>query len=76
LNPPKKKSVKLLLDRAATEPVFRELLESEARALTDVGNTFHIRHSESNQIELEKDTHAEYLFYRLFALIWLLLPDQ
>jgi len=42
-------------------------------ALTTVGNTFHIRHSEVSQVELAGDNHVDYLFHRLFALIWLLL---
>jgi len=69
----KKASTQVLLDKAADEPKFRELLETEARALTEVGNTFHIRHSETKQVELRTEDHVDYLFHRLFALIWLLL---
>ena len=69
----KKTSVKLLLDKVSNEPGFRNLIESEAKELTDIGNKFHIRHSEKNQIKLSKDEHIEYLFYRLFSLILLIL---
>jgi hypothetical protein len=71
--PDKRTSVKILLDRTADEPTFRNVLEQEARALTDVGNAFQIRHSETTQIPLLRNDHVDYLFHRLFALIWLVL---
>lgn len=66
-------SVTALLDKAATEPTFRETLEDEARELTDIGNKFRIRHSETDKVPLELSEHGDYLFHRLFALIRLLL---
>lgn len=69
----KKASAQALLDKAADEETFRQLLDDEANALTKVGNTFHIRHSEISQIELRTEDHVDYLFHRMFALIWLLL---
>lgn len=69
----KKESIGALLDKAAAELTLRGFLETEARTLTNIGNTFHIRHSEKQQVELEKDEQADYLFHRLFALISLLL---
>lgn len=64
-----------LLDRAAgtTSPKLREELEKEARALTDMGNSFHIRHSETKQERLQSGDHVDYLFYRLFSLLHLLM---
>jgi hypothetical protein len=66
---------KLLLDKAAgaESPKFREMLEREASALTGIGNSFHIRHSETNQEPLSSSQHVDYLFHRLFAFIALLL---
>ncbi len=75
-DPDKRASVSALLNQAASEPKFREVIEEEARALTDIGNTFLIRHSETSQIPLQEDEHVDYLFYRLFALIWLLLRSR
>lgn len=69
----KKASVPILLDGAASETQFRKLLEDEARALTQVGNQFQIRHAETTQIPLARIEHWDYLFHRLFALIYLLL---
>lgn len=69
----KKMSVTILLDKASSEPKFRQELEEEAIKLTKIGNTFRIRHSETSQIQLESNENVDYLFHRLFALIMLLL---
>lgn len=69
----KRKSVSSLLDLAATDVAFREVLAAEARALTDIGNSFHIRHSEVTQSVVVEPGHIDYLFHRLFSLITLLL---
>lgn len=69
----KKAAATALLDRAAPEPTFRGMLEEEAQALTIIGNTFRIRHSETTQVPLTLDEHVDYLFHRLFGLIRLLL---
>jgi hypothetical protein len=72
----KKKSVAQILDRAASEPKFRKLLEKEAQKLTSIGNSFHIRHSEINQTELERMEHFDYLFHRLLSMILLLVNKR
>lgn len=72
-DPDKRVGIKKLLDKCASEPNFRETLKKEAKELTDIGNTFHIRHSETNQIPLKKNEHVDYLFHRLFALIFMAL---
>ncbi|MBK8768211.1 MAG: hypothetical protein IPM01_27930 [Burkholderiaceae bacterium] len=69
----KKQSVGRLLDLAAPEPAFRAQLESEAHALTDIGNNFHIRHFETDSVALALPAHFDYLFHRLYALIHFLL---
>ncbi|MGE5304009.1 MAG: hypothetical protein ACM3TN_11900 [Alphaproteobacteria bacterium] len=69
----KKSSANALIEKSASEPTFKAALISEAKSLTEIGNTFHIRHSETSQVALKSDTHVDYLFHRLFALIWLLV---
>ena len=69
----KKASAAALLDKAVSEPHLRAVLEDEARSLTRIGNTFRIRHSETTQVEIGAHQQADYLFYRLFSLVWLLL---
>jgi hypothetical protein len=72
----KRMSVAKLLDTAAPERTFRALLETEARALTEAGNTFHIRHFEADKVALDDPEHGDYLFHRLFALMHLLLYSR
>jgi hypothetical protein len=62
----KKASASAIIARAATGPTFKILLEEEAKSLTSIGNAFHIRHSETAQVELQRDIHVDYLFHRLF----------
>jgi hypothetical protein len=69
----KRVSVRILLDVAASEPRFRALLEAEARALTDIGNEFQIRHFETSKAAIEIPEQLDYLFHRMFALMHLLL---
>lgn len=72
----KKASVEAILDKASSEEYFRQLLETEARELTRIGNSFQIRHSETTQIPIECNEHIDYLFHRLFAMIRLLLESR
>lgn len=69
----KKAKVSALLDKVASEQYFRERLEREARELTDIGNMFRIRHSETTQTPLQLNEHVDYLFHRLFALVRMIL---
>lgn len=69
----KKQSVSTLLELAIPEPQFRARIEVEARELTDIGNSFMIRHTETGKTRIERQEHIDYLFHRLFALIWMLL---
>jgi len=62
-----------LLNKASTEPGFRQDLEDEARALTNLGNTFQIRHSETDKTPIQRSEHVDFLFHRLFAMIRLVL---
>jgi len=78
LNDPanKKLSVANLLNQAATETTLRARLEEEARQLTDIGNTFMIRHSEVNKVPIQESKHIDWLFHRMFSLIYLLVIDR
>jgi hypothetical protein len=69
----KKQTTKMILDTAASEPTFRELLEVDARELTRIGNKFRIRHSETDKVEIHEAAQVDYLFHRMFAIVMLLL---
>ena len=72
----KKASVVALLDTAAPAAKFRGVLENDALELTRIGNEFMIRHTETNKVPIDSSLHIDYLFHRLFALIWLLLQSR
>jgi hypothetical protein len=69
----KRESAGRLLDKVATEPTLRARLEEEAIALTNIGNTFMIRHTEIDKIPITDSAHLDYLFHRMFSMIRLLL---
>lgn len=69
----KKSSVKKLLDAAVAEATLRDRVEREARELTDIGNSFMIRHSETDKVPIKETEHVDYLFHRMFALIFMIL---
>ncbi len=69
----KKASTSALLDRVADGPM-REVIETESLALRDIGNEiFMIRHSETDRHPLTDGRYVDYLFHRLFSLVYLLL---
>jgi hypothetical protein len=72
----KRESTRRILDKGSDEPHFREVLENEARLLTDIGNNFMIRHAEVNKTPIVDDDHVDFLFHRLFAVIRLLLKKS
>jgi hypothetical protein len=72
----KRRSVIVLLKRAAEDPLFRQMLDDEARDLNGIGNSFHIRHSEVTQSPVTDSSHIDYLFHRLFSMIHLLLKKR
>jgi len=61
-----------LLNRAAVSR-FRDMLGQESKSLTDIGNTFRIRHAETNQEMLTSSEQVDYLFHRMLSLIRFLL---
>ncbi|MHC2994932.1 MAG: hypothetical protein IBV53_05470 [Candidatus Atribacteria bacterium] len=71
--PDKKKQIEALLMRAIPQSEFRERVNQEAIALTNIGNDFAIRHAETNKIIISESEFLDYLFHRLFALIQMLL---
>jgi hypothetical protein len=76
-NPANKKlSITSLLDKVSSERTFRATLETEASALTRIGNDFQIRHTEVGKPLIADGAHVDYLFQRMFAFVWLLLGKR
>lgn len=69
----KKNSTRILLDRSASAPEFRKALEGEATALTSIGNTLMIRHTEVAREPIDDPDEVDYLFHLAFAMIHLVL---
>ena len=69
----KKAQTKAILDKASREPNFRQRLEVETLELTEIGNSFMIRHTETNKTPIMDSAHVDFLFQRMFAIIRLLL---
>jgi len=68
LDPDKKKGVCALVGRMAASPPEVELLDAEFSALTEIGNSHHIRHYETDKHPID-DTLVDYLFVRAYALL-------
>ncbi|MFO0752645.1 MAG: hypothetical protein U0411_04890 [Thermodesulfovibrionales bacterium] len=75
-NTNKKLSVESLLAKASPDTAFRTILNAEAQALTEIGNLFHIRHTEVSQAAVTDSAHVDYLFHRLYCMIQLLLSKR
>jgi len=72
----KKQSVNELIQLVANKNSgIEQLINDEAKALTNIGNTFQIRHFETNRIEITDNKHIDYLFYRMISLIHLFLTE-
>jgi len=72
----KKQSVEELIQLVANKNSgIEQLINTEAKALTKIGNDFQIRHFETNKIEITDNKHIDYLFYRMISLIHLFLTE-
>ena len=52
---------------------FRSIVETEFKAMTKAGNELRIRHVEVGHEPVGETGEKDYLFMRLYALIWLML---
>lgn len=69
--PNKKAHAAALLREIAgpSSPQFLKIVEKEAKQLADIGNTMHIRHSETDQERLGPSEHVDYVFYRMWTFL-------
>lgn len=69
----KKQSADILLSKASLgQTAFKDILENECKALTDIGNQYQIRHFERYTKQITSEEHLDYLFYRMYSLVSLL----
>lgn len=71
----KNKSMEDLLSKAVPDVPLRDKVRTEAKELTSIGNSFMIRHSEVGKIPIQDPNHVDYLFHRMFSIIYLLLKS-
>ena len=64
----KKKSSSELVSIASDGFNF-EIIESEFKLLTKIGNEYKIRHHETDKLEVSRSKHIDYLFFRMLSLI-------
>ena len=71
----KKARATALIDRAISDdaPVFRSVVETEFKAMTKVGNELRIRHFEVGREPVGETGEKDYLFMRLYSLVWFML---
>lgn len=73
----KRKSAEEIISKVVHSKNARALIETEMLALTEIGNTWRIRHHEVGKTELRHDpVLRDYLFLRMFDLIRLLLNPR
>ena len=69
----KKQSTNIIISKFNENAVFSELIEKEMRQITEIGNTYRIRHSEPRQATLSSHDQIDYLFHRCLATINIIL---
>ncbi|HYX17939.1 MAG TPA: hypothetical protein VE944_26980 [Nostoc sp.] len=72
----KKKSIEMRLDQASSDIEMRKVIDDDGKKLTEIGNKFMIRHTEVKTIPITSSAYVDYLFHRMFAIIYLLLGNQ
>jgi hypothetical protein len=71
----KKSSIEQLIGSTGLHSEFQTRLDADMGLLTKIGNDFRIRHAEVNKLPIETSGQVDYLFGRMFAVIWLLLQN-
>jgi hypothetical protein len=69
----KQTSADKLLTSASNKGEIKRILEDEFRALTSMGNAFRIRHHETDKVSIDTVPDVDYLFHRMFAVVWRVL---
>ena len=60
---------KIVTDMSNGKQEFVDLVNTEFRALTDIGNQYRIRHHETDKIDVTDNRHYDYFFNRCLSLI-------
>lgn len=72
----KKKSADKIIDELSEgNNDVRCMFISEFKSLTDIGNSYRIRHHETNKIDIRRDLHYKYFYKRCLALISVIIEN-
>ena len=72
INGTKKKEIVIQMAKNGLD-LDKEILEDEFKNLTEIGNSYQIRHFETDKLPITKDEEIEYLYFRVLSLINLVL---
>ena len=72
LDPDKKTGANALITAATSTQPSADLVTAEVKALTNIGNGFHIRHHETTRHPVPEEL-VDYLFVRMYSLLRLLI---
>lgn len=64
-----KSTEKIIEDMSKSEPHCKTMYEQEFRTLTDIGNSFRIRHHETTKIDIGDSRQYDYFYKRCIAII-------
>lgn len=66
----KKKSINQIISIITNDnQKLADMINTEFKELTEIGNTYFIRHSETSQNKLPNEYFIEYLYFRMLSLV-------
>lgn len=71
----KKSAEKIINDISYENEHIKKMFDNEFKILTDIGNSYRIRHHETNKIDISKELHYKYLYKRCLALISIIIEN-
>ena len=60
---------KIIDDMSGSDPNFQAMYQTEFKSLTDIGNSFRIRHHETTKIDITDTRQYDYFYKRCLALV-------
>ena len=61
--------------KTIVDELDKDLFDEEFRKLTEIGNSYRIRHHETDKKAIEKNKNINYLFFRMLSLIDLCIEN-
>ncbi len=71
----KNSAEKIINDISYGNEHIKKMFDNEFKALTDIGNSYRIRHHEIYKIDISKELHYKYFYKRCLALISVILEN-